>query len=58
MKLSILPIKENIFSKVKENMIGQDSNGIFKYKINLKTLIRIMICKIVMSQNLNYVIKL
>ena len=51
MKLSILPIKENIFSKVKENMIGQDSNGIFKYKINLKTLIKIMICKIVRCKN-------
>lgn len=51
MKQSILPIKENIFSKVKENMIGQDSNEIFKNKINLKILIRIMICKIVRCKN-------
>jgi hypothetical protein len=47
-------IEQYIFS-IKENMMCQDNNGKFNYRIkfkfNLKIYIKIMRCKIVRSQN-------
>ena len=54
----VLYIWNNIFFILKKNMMCQDSNGRFNYRIkfifNQKTYIKIMMCKIVRFQKLMY----